>query len=314
LPWRRTRDPYAIWVSEIMLQQTRVEAVLPYYQRFLERFPTVEALAAAPEQDVLSAWSGLGYYSRVRNLHRAARQVAEAGRFPRTYDEILALPGVGEYTAAAIASIAFGLPHAVLDGNVLRVMARLHADFGDIGAQATRKRLRDQAQRDLPHQDAGDYNQALMELGATVCLPRDPRCLLCPLSESCRARAEGLQHQLPTKLRRAPMVAVETTLLVVTRHCAEISAKEVLLWQRHGSHRMSGFWDLPEAHMLPGAALGATLRTFRHSIMNHAHRCQVMAAQVEEAPPGFRWIPRSQLPHLPLSTMTRKALRDLLGA
>ncbi len=313
LPWRRTSDPYAIWVSEIMLQQTRVDAVLPYYQRFLERFPTVQALAAAPEPEVLAAWSGLGYYSRIRNLHRAARIVAEQGHFPRSYEEILALPGVGEYTAAAIASIAFGLPHAVLDGNVMRVMARLTADFGDIGSQTTRKRLRDQAQRELPHQDPGDYNQALMELGATVCLPREPRCLLCPVSEPCRARAEGLQDQLPTKLRRAPMVAVETTLLVVTRVDAATGARELLLWQRDGSHRMSGFWELPEAHMLPGAMLGATLRTFRHSIMNHAHRCQVLAARVDEAPAGFRWVSRSQLPDLPLSTMARKALLDQLG-
>ncbi|MCW5962553.1 MAG: A/G-specific adenine glycosylase, partial [Bryobacterales bacterium] len=275
--------------------------------------PTVDALASATEDEVLSAWSGLGYYSRIRNLHRAARMVAEVGSFPSSHHEILALPGVGEYTAAAIASIAFGLPHAVLDGNVLRVMARLTADFGDIGAQATRKRLRDLAQRELPVSDAGDYNQALMELGATVCLPREPRCLLCPIAEPCKARAEGLQDQLPTKLRRTEMIAVETTLLLAERTQDGSAGRELLLWQRPPSHRMAGFWELPEAHMLPGAPLGETIRTFRHSIMNHAHRCQVVAARVVEAPAGFRWVSRSQLPDLPLSTMARKALRDQLG-
>lgn len=314
LPWRKTKDPYAIWVSEIMLQQTRVEAVVPYYDRFLARFPTVEALASAPGPEVLAAWSGLGYYSRIRNLHRAAQMVAEAGSFPSTHEEILALPGVGEYTAAAIASIAFGLPHAVLDGNVLRVMARLTADFGDIGAQATRKRLRDLAQRELPPAAAGDYNQALMELGATVCLPREPRCLLCPIAEPCRARAEGLQDQLPTKLRRTEMVAVETTLLLAERTMEGDGGRELLLWQRPASNRMAGFWELPEAHMLPGAPLGETIRTFRHSIMNHAHRCQVVATTVESAPPGFAWVAGSKLGELPLSTMARKALRDRMGA
>lgn len=308
LPWRRTHDPYAIWVSEIMLQQTRVEAVIPYFERFLERFPTVQTLADAPESEVLAAWSGLGYYSRARHLHSAAKEVAAAGRFPSTYQNILALPGVGAYTAAAIASIAFGLPHVVVDGNVLRVMARVAADFGDIGSQSTKKRLQDIAQRELPHTDAGDFNQALMELGATVCLPRDPRCLLCPLADLCRARAEGLQDQLPTKLRRPGMIAVETTLLLAERQLPGAEDSEVLLWQRPQGHRMAGFWELPEAHMLPGAALGEEIRTFRHSIMNHAHRCRVFATRPTEIPHGFQFVLRRQLLELPLSTMARKGL------
>jgi A/G-specific adenine glycosylase len=310
LPWRATKDPYAIWVSEIMLQQTRVEAVIPFYQRFLEQFPSARALAEAPEAELLAAWSGLGYYSRVRNLQKGACMVSEAGIFPRTYDDILALPGVGEYTAAAIASIAFGLPYAVLDGNVLRVMARLYADFGDIGAQQTRRRLKEFAQRHLPVGEAGDYNQALMELGATVCLPRDPRCLLCPLSEHCKGRAEGVQDQLPTKLRRQEMIAVETTLLVVERQSESQGAinGELLLWQRPSSDRMAGFWELPEPHLLPGATLGVELRSFRHSIMNHAHRCRVLEACMDDPPPGFHWMMREKLNGLPLSTMARKAL------
>jgi len=302
LPWRKTKDPYAIWVSEIMLQQTRVEAVIPYYERFLSRFPTVEALANAPESEVLAAWSGLGYYSRIRNMHAAAQIIAAKGSFPSSYEEILALPGIGEYTAAAIGSIAFGLPHAVLDGNVLRVMSRVAGDFGDIGAQATRKRLRDMAQRHLPPADAGDFNQAMMELGATVCLPKAPLCLLCPVSAHCKALAKGWQDQLPTKLPRAANVAVDTCLLVIE------SDKGILMWQRPDGHRMAGFWELPETHMLPSASLGVEIRSFRHTIMSHAHRCRVLAASVEEAPAGFQWIPRAVVAELPLSTMTRKSL------
>lgn len=291
-----------------MLQQTRVEAVVPYFQRFLERFPTPYALAAAAEEEVLAAWSGLGYYSRVRNLRKAAQMVVASGSFPATYEEILALPGVGEYTAAAIASIAFGLPHAVLDGNVIRVMARLTADFGDIATQATRKRLRELTQRELPEADAGDFNQALMELGATVCLPRDPRCLLCPVAELCNAREQGVQDQLPTKLRRQAMVAVETTLLVAERTVSTGGHTEVLLWQRPAHDRMAGFWELPEPHMLPGATIGEQLRSFRHSIMHHAHRCTVMSAGLETAPDGFHWVAHGRLSQIPLSTMARKAL------
>src|SRR5436853_2803564 len=172
LPWRGTTDPYRIWVSEIMLQQTRAVAVIPYYERFLARFPTVATLAAAPEQDVLALWAGLGYYSRARNLRRAAQAIVAAGGFPRDYDAIRALPGIGDYTAAAVASIAFSLPHAVLDGNVMRVVARVENEGADIGTVRTRERFRAVAQEWLVPDDPGHFNQALMELGATVCLPR----------------------------------------------------------------------------------------------------------------------------------------------
>jgi A/G-specific adenine glycosylase len=174
LPWRRTRDPYAIWVSEIMLQQTRVAAVIPYYERFLQRFPSPDALAQAPEEELLAMWSGLGYYSRARNLQKAARQITEAGDFPRAYTAIRELAGVGEYTAAAIASIAFDLPHAVVDGNVRRVLARLMND-GNLDVQQAAERL-------LDRRDPARWNQAVMELGATICLPREPRCGECPIA------------------------------------------------------------------------------------------------------------------------------------
>src|SRR6516225_9136666 len=185
LPWRRTRDPFRIWVSEIMLQQTRAQAVIPYFERFLARFPDVESLARADEEEVLTLWSGLGYYSRARNLRGAAIVMRAAGGFPRDYAAIRQLPGVGEYTASAIASIAFGLPHAVLDGNVLRVVARVENDFSDIASPATRERFRSLVQKWLDQRYPGEFNQALMELGAMVCLPRNPSCLVCPLAACC---------------------------------------------------------------------------------------------------------------------------------
>ena len=230
LPWRRTSDPYRIWVSEIMLQQTRAQAVIPYYERFLVRFPTVEALAAARENDVLALWAGLGYYSRARNLWRAAAQVADAGAFPRQHEAIRALPGIGDYTAAAIASIAFGLPHAVIDGNVLRVVARVENDAADIASARTRERFGAVAQGWLDAAEPGHFNQALMELGATVCLPRNPLCLVCPLAACCRGREEGTAAQLPVKLRRTVTVDLERTLLVIRRARQTAAAAKRRAW------------------------------------------------------------------------------------
>src|SRR5258708_10342129 len=174
LPWRATKDPYKIWISEIMLQQTRVAAVIPYYERFLTLFPTVDELATAEEPQLLSAWAGLGYYSRARNLRAAARQIVAAGRFPNDYNGLLALPGVGPYTAAAVASIAFGLPFAVADGNVLRVLARWASETGDIGKSTTHCRLTETPQTVLQIENPSQHNQAMMELGAVLCLPRNP--------------------------------------------------------------------------------------------------------------------------------------------
>ena len=203
LPWRRTNDPYAIWISEVMLQQTTVPTIAPRWQRFLHRFPTVGALAQAPEREVLAEWAGLGYYARARNLCRAAKRIVSAGAFPRTAVEWRALPGVGPYTAAAIASICFGEPAAVVDGNVARVLSRLEALRLDPRSPAGSRRLRSAAQALLDHGAPGEFNQALMELGATVCTPRAPRCPDCPLGASCRARtagdARGLSHSEEAK-------------------------------------------------------------------------------------------------------------------
>jgi A/G-specific adenine glycosylase len=308
LPWRRTRDPYHIWVSEIMLQQTRAEAVIPYYQRFLERFPSVAALAAASEEEVLASWSGLGYYSRARNLLKAARLME--GVFPSGYQAIRELPGVGDYTAAAISSIAFGLPYAVLDGNVMRVVARVTNDPADIGAGRTRVRFRELAQHHLDglrRRQAGAFNQAMMELGATVCLPRAPRCGICPLAALCEARRAGRQQHLPVKLRKAQPVKIAMAVAVVERR------GRLLLWQRAAdSRRLAGFWELPSSEQLPELHAMREIGTFRHTITHHHYRVTVrggrLAPKARAARP-LRWIPIGDLPCLPLSTMARKALR-----
>jgi len=302
LPWRRTADPYRIWVSEIMLQQTRAETVIPYYARFLERFPDAAALAQASEQEVLAAWSGLGYYSRARNLQKAARLV-ERG-FPASYAGLRELPGVGDYTAAAIASIAFGLPYAVVDGNVMRVIARVTDDAADIGASRTRARFRDIAQSWLDRRRAGAFNQALMELGATVCLPRAPQCGICPLADVCAARRYGRAAELPVKLRRTEPVAVAQALAVVRRRDC------VLMWQRAAdARRLAGFWELPSPAEFPGLRTAAALGAFRHTITRHHYRITVYEASIARAGRPLRWVPIGNLPALPLSTTARKALR-----
>ena len=306
LPWRRTSDPYRIWVSEIMLQQTRAQAVIPYYERFLERFPTVETLAAAPMDEVLALWSGLGYYSRARNLRQAAQAIVEAGGFPREHEAMRALPGIGDYTAAAVASIAFGLPHAVLDGNVLRVVARMENDAADIAAPRTRERFREIAQGWLDRRNAGEFNQALMELGATVCLPKNPQCEACPMERLCRGRAAGTAAQLPVKLRKQQPVRLESVLLVVR------DGRKILLRRREASaSRMPGFWELPEPEHAPRARVGKSYGTFRHTITHHHYTFEVRAATWRAADlegGGFAWFAPSELPEIPLSTTARKAL------
>jgi A/G-specific adenine glycosylase len=216
LPWRRSRDPYRIWISEIMLQQTRVAAVIPYYERFLERFPSVQALAAAPEEEVLRTWSGLGYYSRARNLQQAAKQIVAkyGGEFPRTRAKVLELAGIGEYTASAILSIAFAEQLAVLDGNVARVVARLDALHGDLRGPGRWRDLQQRADELLARKEAGDWNQAMMELGATLCTPRAPQCLLCPVQRFCEASKLGIADEIPEKRRKRAAVVIRLAVAV----------------------------------------------------------------------------------------------------
>lgn len=277
-----------------MLQQTRVAAVIPYFERFLARFPSVESLAAAGEQDLLAAWAGLGYYSRARNLQKAAKQIVELGGFPRDYDSIRALAGVGEYTAAAIGSIAFGLKHAAVDGNVIRVLSRIGAEDGDI---------RESARRLLDSNHPGDYNQAMMELGATICLPAQPQCLLCPVSGHCEARRQGRQQEFPVKRIKRAAREVEQRLLLIRK------SGSYLLWQRPAeSRRMAGFWELPNPEQLPSARLGKTVGQFRHTIVNTKYRFELVQASLRRVQAGFVWQPVNAFGQIPLSTVTRKAL------
>jgi A/G-specific adenine glycosylase len=217
LSWRRTKDAYRIWLSEIMLQQTRVAAVIPYYERFLEQFPNVRALSQAPEEDVLRWWSGLGYYRRARNLHAAAKEIVSkhGGEFPRDPEEALALPGVGPYTVAAILSIAYGAKLAVLDGNVARVVARITATRGDLRENGRWQALQGIADELLDRRAPGDWNQAMMELGATLCTPRAPQCLLCPVTKHCRARQLGVAELLPEKSRKRATVKITLAAAVL---------------------------------------------------------------------------------------------------
>jgi A/G-specific adenine glycosylase len=282
-----------VWLSEIMLQQTRVEAVVPYYLAFLKRFPTVEALAAAPEQDVLTAWSGLGYYSRARNLHKAAKTIAAAG-LPSGYDEIRALPGVGPYTAAAVASIVLNEPRAAIDGNVRRVIGRLANGGADIAAIA---------EQVLDRKRPGDFNQAMMELGATVCVPREPRCGMCPVERFCEGRAAGRERILPLKAKKPAVTEIELALAVIA------SRGKVLLLQRAaGEARLAGFHEIPPRELLP--ALRYRLAgTFTHRIVNDRFRVEVWFANPARRPEcKGEWRSSAEIARIPLTTMSRKAL------
>lgn len=242
LPWRDEPTAYHVWVSEIMLQQTRVSAVLPYYQRFMEALPDVQALAEAEEGRLMKLWEGLGYYNRARNLQKAARMIEEefGGRFPENYETLLTLPGVGEYTAGAIASIAFGQRVSAVDGNVLRVVARITGDRGDVLDARVKARFRAWVEEILPAQRCGDFNQALMELGAVVCVPNGaPRCERCPAAAFCTARAEGSWENLPVKKKKAPRRREEKTVFVLLR------GKALALRRRPEQGLLAGLWEFP---------------------------------------------------------------------
>jgi A/G-specific adenine glycosylase len=249
-------------------------------------------------------WAGLGYYSRARNLRRAAQQVAAAGGFPRDYAAIRALPGVGDYTAAAIASIAFHLPHAAVDGNVMRVVARVENDAADIASARTRERFHRIARQWMGRSRPGVFNQALMELGATVCLPANPLCRECPIRGSCQALQAGMVSQLPVKLRQTEPVEIAGVLLLVRR------GGRVLLRQKEaGARGMAGFWELPAPEELPGAHAGKSWGEFRHTITHHRFTFTVRSASVGTPGPEFRWFSAAQLPAIPLGTTARKALK-----
>lgn len=245
LPWRDHPDPYVVWVSEIMLQQTRVEAVIPYFERWMRLFPDVRALAGASEREVLNAWEGLGYYSRARNLHKAGRIVADQhnGEIPRDLDELRKLPGIGRYTVGAIASIAFNMDVSALDGNIKRVYARLFDISEPVDSHAGEKILWELADENLPKGQAGDYNQALMDLGATICVPKNPRCLICPVMELCKARQNGTQQQRPVKTPKKDVPHYVHAAGVI------IKKGKVLLAQRPSKGLLGGMWEFPNGRV-----------------------------------------------------------------
>lgn len=256
LPWRGIRDPYLIWVSEIMLQQTRVDTGIAYFERFRQAFPTVQSLAAASQDEVLKLWEGLGYYSRARNLHKAAQVIVRdhGGQLPQTVEGLLELPGVGRYTAAAIASIAYGAPAAVLDGNVKRVLARLYAIEESIDDGAVHERLWTLAQRLMPNTQCGDFNQAMMELGATVCSTGSPQCLICPVRRSCAAAAAGIQAELPVRKKAKAVPHIE-----VVAGAIRDRRGRYLIGQRPDGKMLAGLWEFPGGKVQKGETRAAAL-------------------------------------------------------
>jgi A/G-specific adenine glycosylase len=343
LPWRRNRDPYSIWISEIMLQQTRVAAVIPYFEKFCARFPDVAALAGAEEAEVLRMWSGLGYYSRARNLQGAAQQMVReyGGQFPTTENEIRGLRGIGKYTTDAILSIAFGEKHAVLDGNVARVVARLGAIHGELRKGARWELLQETADHLLARESPGNWNQAMMELGATICTPRAPKCLACPVAKFCRARKLGIQELIPEK--RKKRATVDVTLAVAVM--ADARGRCILLPPpENGTGKIadddiptlvSKMWHFPtvSAGKNPagelrryvgkniGAGRGSPLRftalgKIRHTVTYRAIRVFPFRVEFAKLPniPGAKKIMLQDFSTLPVSNLTRKVARAALAA
>jgi A/G-specific adenine glycosylase len=332
LPWRGIHDPYATWISEIMLQQTRVETVIPYYQRWMQRFPTVHALAEASEQEVLKVWEGLGYYSRARNLHKAARIVMEryGGHFPSTLDELRALPGIGRYTAGAIASIAFGLDAPALDGNIRRVLARVFDVAIPARSLAGEAQLWSLAEANLPPGRAGDFNQALMDLGATVCTPRSPACLICPLLTLCRAQALGVQEQRPILDKKPAVPHYLVTAAILKRD------GKVLIARRPEGGLLGGLWEFPggkleEGEDLPGClrreideelgaeiAVGEEFGVYQHAYTHfrvtlHAFCCTLVQGEPAPIQPSeIAWVTVGQLAAYPMGKIDRQISLDLV--
>jgi A/G-specific adenine glycosylase len=265
LPWRKDRDPYKVWVSEIMLQQTRVDTVIPYFNRFIEWFPTIEDLANAEEDKVLKAWEGLGYYSRVRNLQSAVKEVNEKynGEVPNTPEKISELKGVGPYTAGAILSIAYGIPEPAVDGNVMRVLSRVLSIWEDIAKSSSRKIFEKAVRELISHDDPSAFNQALMELGALICTPSSPACLLCPVRDHCQAFSEGVQNDLPIKTKKNKTRDVQLAAAILLDENGK-----VLIHRRPASGLLANLWEFPnvEIHHPLQNDREQTAELFHHSL------------------------------------------------
>lgn len=328
LPWRDEPTPYKVWVSESMLQQTQVRTMLPYFERFVDRFPDVDSLAASSEQEVLALWSGLGYYRRAKALHRAARWIVTEnhGRFPSTFEGWRALPGVGRYTAGAILSIAFDERYPILDGNVTRVLSRIFKIRGNPRSREVRRALWRKAEEILPSRRVSAFNQALMELGALVCTPRAPRCPRCPVMTLCRARMEGLESVLPEIPARGPTLGVRLAAAVIRR------GRSVLMYRRQAESLMQDLWELPggacRGRERPQTALvreardryGIELEPLRplalikHSIMNRRITLHTYEARIRgrlKSRSARAWVEPEEVVELPVSSMTLKVFRML---
>ena len=334
LPWRRTRDPYAIWIAEVMLQQTQVATVIPYYERFLTRFPTVEALAAAPLDEVLKLWEGLGYYSRARNLHRAARMIVKqfGGKLPSTVNDLLRLPGVGRYTAGAVASLAFGRDVPLLDGNVIRVLSRLLNIENDVMESATRRALWEQAERLLPPERAALWNEGLMELGQQLCTPATPSCPRCPIAGWCEAYRLGLQGERPVRSRRRKKPHYDVTAGVIRGQDGRL-----LIARRPPDGMLGGLWEFPGGKRQPDESLVACLKreireelgieiavegpvtTVRHAythfrITLHAFYCRHIGGEPQAIEcAGWAWATLEELDQYAFPVTDRKIIAVLRG-
>ncbi len=324
LPWRRTRDPYAIFVSEMMLQQTQVKTVIPYYERFLQELPDWESLAKAKEEKVLKLWEGLGYYRRARNLRAAAQKIIRdyAGRLPDTMEGILEIPGVGPYSAGAVLSIAYQKPYPVVDGNVIRVFSRLFLIKGNLKTGEGHKKVWEWAEKLVSRQRPGDFNQAVMELGATLCLSENPQCLLCPLLNRCPAAQGGLQSVFPHALKPSATVEVPMSALFIERK------GKVLVKKRSQNEKwLKGMWEFPSAggknfeearRKLAGdlkvRARRKPMLEVRHQITRHKIRLRLFGASAPRRLPlsgGFQWVALSRLQKLPFASAQGK-LREWL--
>lgn len=332
LPWRDHPDPYHIWVSEIMAQQTRLETVIPYYQRWMERFPDIRSVAQAEQGKVLQLWEGLGYYSRARNLHRAAQLVVERhdGQLPSDLDALIALPGIGRYTAGAITSLAFGQDQPLVDGNVKRVLARLTNVQEAVNTSAGEKQVWQLAHELLPSGKAADFNQALMDLGATICLPRKPNCTICPLAGECQANILGRQDELPRKKPKAKVPHYTVTGAVIQHE------EQVLIAQRPADGLLGSMWEFPGGKQEEGEDLttclqreikeelgvrinvGSKLGIFRHAYTHfkvtlHAFHCQLNGGQPQplEAQ-ALQWVRLYELTHYPMGKIDRQIANKLI--
>ena len=329
LPWRGSSDPYAVWVSEIMLQQTRVETVMPYFEKWMRLFPNIRALANASEHDVLNTWEGLGYYSRARNLHKAAKIVSDQydGVLPRDLDALRKLPGIGRYTLGAITSIAFGMDVPALDGNIKRVYARLFDISEPVDSTVGEKKLWQLAESQLPKGQAGDYNQALMDLGATICLPKNPRCLLCPLMKICKARINGTQNQRPVMQPKKIVPEYIHAAAVIVRRIGNPPHEKVLLAQRPSKGLLAGMWEFPNGRVNGDPAKGLAkvlktgynlklranrnkkvLTTVQHAYSHFKVTVHAFPSELQTMPPNgsLKWVPLKELDDYPMGRIDRQ--------